>query len=64
MRTTQHGDNFITKFMRSFMETFLLAALEITLYLELLGTQDVLKANRKAKTLPQGSYNLSQTKAE
>lgn len=46
------------------METFLLAALEIILYLELLGTQGILKANRKAMTLPQGSSNLSQTKAE
>lgn len=46
------------------METFLLAALEIILYLELLGMQGVLKANKKAKTLPRGSYNLSQTKAQ
>lgn len=41
-----------------------LAALEIILYLELLGTQSILKANRKAKTLPQGSYNWSWSKAE
>lgn len=46
------------------METFLLAAPEIILYLELLGTQGILKANKKAKTLPRGSYNLSQTKAQ
>lgn len=63
-RTSQHGDNFITKFRRVLMETFLLAALEIILYLELLGMQGILKANRKAKMLPRGSYNLSQTKAE
>lgn len=37
-RISQHGDNFITKFRHVFMETFLLAALEIILYLELLGT--------------------------
>lgn len=63
-RTSQQGDNFITKSRRVFMETFLLAAPEIILYLELLGTQGILKANKKAKTLPRGSYNLSQTKAQ
>lgn len=57
-RTSQHEGNLITKLRRVLVETFLLAAPEIIFSLGLLGMQGILKANRKAKMLPQGELQF------